>query len=73
MLLKRVLLTRMLLTKEQAIELFGSQAKLAAALEISRQAVSQWPHDLDRARTDRVLGAAIRQGLSYRLPADEAA
>lgn len=30
------------ITKEQAIEIFGTQAELARALDIERSAVSQW-------------------------------
>ncbi len=33
------------LSKQFAIRLFGSQAKLAKALDISRAAVAQWPDD----------------------------
>ena len=33
---------KILITKEEAIEMFGSQAGLARALGIYRQAVSQW-------------------------------
>jgi DNA-binding transcriptional regulator YdaS (Cro superfamily) len=46
--------------KNQAIELFGSQRKLAEALEVTVSAISQWPDVLDQAKTDRVVGAAIR-------------
>ena len=31
------------MTKRQAVKMFGNQAKLADALGISRQAVGQWP------------------------------
>jgi DNA-binding transcriptional regulator YdaS (Cro superfamily) len=30
------------ITKQQAVEMFGSQAKLARALGIAKSAVSQW-------------------------------
>lgn len=33
------------MTKDEAISLFGSPAKLARALAISKGAVSQWPDD----------------------------
>ena len=46
--------------KNQAIELFGSQRKLAEALEVTVSAISQWPDVLDQAKTDRVVGAAVR-------------
>lgn len=46
-----------------AISLFDdSIPKLAAALEITPQAIYQWPDELDQARADRVRGAAIRLG-----------
>jgi DNA-binding transcriptional regulator YdaS (Cro superfamily) len=51
------------MTKQQAIAMFGSGAKLARALGITRGAVSQWPDDLDQDRTDRVNGAALRLGV----------
>ena len=33
--------------KKDAIAYFGNQTKLAQAVKISRQAVSQWPETLD--------------------------
>ena len=41
--------TRLMLTKEQAIKLAGSQAKLARLLGIERSAVWQWV-EIPRAR-----------------------
>jgi len=35
---------------------------MARALGCKSQAISQWDEDLDRAKRDRVLGAAIRVG-----------
>ena len=46
--------------KKQAIELFGSHRDLAYALEVTVSAISQWPDVLDQAKSDRVVGAAIR-------------
>ncbi|MGD9662074.1 MAG: Cro/CI family transcriptional regulator [Porticoccaceae bacterium] len=50
-------------TKQQAIQAFGNQSKLAVALGVSRAAISQWPDELDQARQDRVIGAAKRLGV----------
>ncbi len=50
------------MTKTEAVTIFGSQAELARALEITKSAVSQWPDQLDRNRSDRVMGAAHRLG-----------
>ncbi|PRF91646.1 hypothetical protein [Burkholderia multivorans] len=53
----------MTLTKQQAIEIFGSSgAELGRALGLSRGRISQWPEQLDQDQTDRVIGAAIRLG-----------
>ena len=49
--------------KNTAIKLFdGSVKNLAAALNVTRQAIYQWPDELDQDRIDRVLGAAFRMG-----------
>lgn len=51
------------LTKQQAIEIFGSSgAELGRALGLSRGRISQWPEQLDQDQTDRVIGAAFRLG-----------
>ncbi|MCV6795796.1 Cro/CI family transcriptional regulator [Achromobacter ruhlandii] len=57
------------MTKQEAIEMFGTGAALARALGITRGAISLWPSDLDQARIDRVRGAAMRLGKS--LPGDQ--
>lgn len=54
------------ITKQQAVKAFGNQAKLAAALGVTRAAISVWPEVLDQARQDRVIGAAKR--LNVRIP-----
>jgi len=53
------------MTKQNAIDIFGSASKLAKALGITRQAVSQWDDNLSLRRIDEVTGAAYRLG---RLP-----
>lgn len=53
------------MTKKEAINLFGEVKDLAAALNISRQAVYQWPDKLPQDQADRITGAAWRLG---RLP-----
>lgn len=56
----------MLMTKTEAIALFGSrQQDLADAIGLSRTAITQWPERLRQDQIDRVIGAAMRLG---RLP-----
>ena len=51
------------MTKSEAIRLFGkTQVELAAALGITKQAVSAWPDVLPQEQRDRVVGAAVRLG-----------
>ena len=50
-------------SKAEAVRLFGSQAKLARAVGVTRGAVWQWPEELPRRLSDQVLGAAVRHGL----------
>lgn len=50
------------MTKTEAIRLFGNQAALARALNLSRGRISQWAEDLAQEQADRVMGAAIRLG-----------
>lgn len=50
------------LTKQQAVEIFGSGAALGRALGLTRGRISQWPPTLDQKQTDMVVGAAIRLG-----------
>lgn len=50
------------LTKQQAVEIFGSGAALGRALGLTRGRISQWPTTLDQKQTDMVVGAAIRLG-----------
>ncbi|HSC78858.1 MAG TPA: UTP--glucose-1-phosphate uridylyltransferase GalU [Chitinolyticbacter sp.] len=49
--------------KLNAIQLFGTQTRLAAALGLGRSAVSQWPDELPQRHADQVRGAALRLGL----------
>ncbi len=46
--------------KKTASSIFGSDACMARALELSKAAISLWPEQLDLSRQDRVIGAAIR-------------
>jgi hypothetical protein len=58
----------MLMTKQQAIEIFGSGAALGRAIGLTRGRISQWPPHLGQRETDLVVGAAVRMGRP--LPAD---
>ncbi|WP_369053087.1 Cro/CI family transcriptional regulator [Burkholderia gladioli] len=50
------------LTKQQAVDLFGSQAALARALGVTRGAIWQWADELDIRQTAMVVGAAVVAG-----------
>ena len=55
--------------KQEAIKIFGkSGADLGRALGLTRKRISQLPDDLEQAYVDRVVGAAVRLGLSEQLP-----
>lgn len=56
------------MTKTEAIEIFESVPKLAAALGITRHAIYMWPDELPQATVDRVNGAALRHGKSVTVP-----
>ena len=49
------------MTKAEAIRKFGSTTELARWLEISTQAISQWPEQLSKAKADRVEMAHLRK------------
>ncbi len=49
--------------KSEALQIFGSQTRLADALGLGRSAVSQWQDELSLKQSDQVLGAALRLGL----------
>jgi len=49
--------------KEIAVATFGSVTKLARALGVTPQAISQWAERLDTGKADRVIGASIRLGV----------
>lgn len=51
------------MNKKNASSIFGSDACMARALKLSKSAISLWPNELDLARQDRVIGAAIRLNL----------
>jgi hypothetical protein len=52
----------MTMTKQQAIDIFGSGAELGRAVGLTRGRISQWPDELKQRETDLVIGAAIRLG-----------
>lgn len=50
--------------KDKAIEVLGgSIATTAAAVDISYQAVNQWPDVLPQRIADRVIAACVRRGI----------
>jgi len=51
------------MSKQNAIETFGSVTSLATAIKIAPQAVSKWPDPLPPRISDRVLAACVRQGI----------
>lgn len=53
------------MTKTQARKIFGTQAKMAAALGITSGAISQWPEELDQRSVDCIVGAALRIGIPH--------
>jgi len=57
------------MNKKYAIYIFGSVQKLADALDISRQAIYQWPDVLPQRLSDEITGAAIRLGISLEVKA----
>lgn len=60
------------MTKTQARNLFGSQAKMAMALGITSGAISQWPEQLEQRTVDAIVGAALRVGIPHgRIPGCE--
>jgi hypothetical protein len=57
--------------KSAVIEFFDkSRAVLAAEIGISPQAVSDWPEELPRRISDRVIAAAVRAGRPIHLRPD---
>ena len=48
------------MTKSDAKRIFGNASKLAKALDVSPQAISQWPDKLTQRQSDEITGAAIR-------------
>jgi transposase-like protein len=49
-------------TRTEAIQLFGTVAEMARALDVTHQAIYAWPEQLKQYHIDRVIGAAIRTG-----------
>ena len=50
------------MNKEQAVEIFGSQARLAEAVGVTTSAVAQWKETLTERQSDRVIAALVRAG-----------
>lgn len=50
------------MTKQEAIDIFGSRGEIAKALNLTRAAISMWPNELPTRQRDQIVGAAIRQG-----------
>ena len=46
--------------KETAIKIFGTPTKMADALGVTPQRVSNMPHDLQEKEKDRIVGCALR-------------
>ena len=51
------------MTKQEAIDLFGSKVALQGALKCTRQLLHGWKPELTQAQSDRVIGAAMRIGV----------
>lgn len=69
---KRKACLHIIMTKREAIEMFGSVRRLADALGITPQAIYQWPDVLDRRAEDRVVGASVRIGIADSINARQA-
>lgn len=50
--------------KADALELFGGPSATARACRISKQAVSDWPAHLSPRIADRIVAAAMREGIT---------
>jgi len=50
------------MTKQEAIQIFGSVKEMAESLGLTRQAIYQWPDVLETHTVDRIMGAAVRTG-----------
>ena len=51
-----------MITKRDAVDLFGGKAKdLANVLGTSKSAISQWPEILSQDQTNIVIGEAVRR------------
>jgi len=51
------------MTKQNAIDLFGSPVETSRAIGCTRGAVSNWPDNLPDRIADRVIAAAVRRGI----------
>lgn len=54
--------------KSNIVKVFDNQTKLAAALGVTREAIYQWPEDLNQRQIDECVGAAIRLRKDIQLP-----
>ncbi len=50
------------MTKSNAVYFFGSNVRLADAMRVSRQAITNWPDELTNDLELKVIGAAVRSG-----------
>jgi len=50
-------------TRQDVFDIFGGSAAAGIALDITQQAMYQWPEPLEDKQIDRVVGAAVRLGL----------
>lgn len=48
------------MTKDKAVEIFGSQASLARAIGVSKSAIGAWKDPLTDSCRDRVIAAIVR-------------
>lgn len=52
------------MTKEQAKSIFGKRyIHMAKAMGYVPSAITAWPHELSKQRTNEVIGCAIRLGI----------
>lgn len=57
------------MSKATAISIFGTQKAMAKAIDITSEAISQWPEVLTPKCQDRVEAAIHRKGLTEKMQA----